>query len=87
MPAFVQNTDWERASRGLLAFAINNQDDAFAKHYDLGRPDDAVVLSLFKGVDWWIAGVDDDDAIVLHAEPPPARTATQARRSAERSSR
>ena len=32
-----------------------------------GRPDDAAVLSLFKGVDHWIVGVADDDAIVLSA--------------------
>ena len=67
-PAYLRGPDWERASRGLLAVAIKNQDGTFAKHYDLGRPDDAVVLSLFKGVDWWIFGVDDADSIVLHAD-------------------
>ena len=32
----------------------------------MGRPDDAIVLSLFKGVDRWMLGVDDADAIALH---------------------
>ena len=67
-PAYLRGPDWERVSRGLLAIAFNNQDGAFAKSYDLGRPDDAVVLSLFKGVDRWVLGVDDADAIVLHAD-------------------
>jgi hypothetical protein len=67
-PAFLRGPDWERASRGLLAFAITNQGDSFAKHYDLGRSDDAVVLSLFKGVDWWLLGVDDAEDIVLRVE-------------------
>jgi beta-lactamase regulating signal transducer with metallopeptidase domain len=68
LPAFLRSPAWKRASRGLLAYAIKNQDDSFAKDYDLGRPDDAVVLSLFKGIDWWLLGVDDDDDIVLRAE-------------------
>ena len=67
-PAYLRGKEWERASRGLVAVAINNQNDTFAKHYDLGRPDDAVVLSLFKGLDAWIFGVDDADPIVLHAD-------------------
>ena len=66
-PAFLRGPDWERASRGLLAVAIGNQDGAFAKSYDLKRPDDAVVLSLFKGVDRWTFAVEDADAIVLRA--------------------
>ncbi len=65
LPGFVQNAEWRQASRGLLALAINNQNGAYAKAYDLGRPDDAVALSLVKGVDRWIACVADDDAIVL----------------------
>ena len=67
-PTYLSGKAWERASRGLVAFAIKNRDDSFTKHYDLGRPDDAVVLSLFKGVDWWVFGVDDADPIVLHAD-------------------
>jgi hypothetical protein len=67
LPAFLRGPDWERASRGLLAVAIGNQDGAFAKSYDLKRPDDAVVLSLFKGVDLWTFAVEDADAIVLRA--------------------
>ncbi len=67
VPAYLTGPDWERVSRGILAVAIHNQDGAFAKEYDLGRHDDAVVLSLFKGVDRWVFGVDDADAIALHA--------------------
>jgi beta-lactamase regulating signal transducer with metallopeptidase domain len=67
-PAFLRGKDWERASRGLIAVAIKNQDGTFMKHYDLGRPDDAVVRSLFNGIDSWVLGVDDADALVLHAE-------------------
>jgi hypothetical protein len=66
-PAFLPRPDWDRASRGLLAIAINNGGGSFAKHYDIGRPDDALVLSLFKDVDYWTLSVDDADAIVLRA--------------------
>ena len=77
-------TDWERLSHGILAVAINNQNGAFAKSYDLGRPDDAIVLSLFKGVDHWILGVDDTDSIVLHATAAcNGDTSDQIARSAE----
>jgi beta-lactamase regulating signal transducer with metallopeptidase domain len=67
VPTYLAGEDWERCSRGVLAVAINNQDGKFAKSYDLGQPDDAIILSLFKGVDRWILGVVDDDAAVLHA--------------------
>ena len=67
VPAYLSGPEWDRASRGLLAVAINNEDGVFAKAYDLGRPDDAVMLSLFKGVDRWVIGVDDADAIAVHA--------------------
>ena len=67
VPAYLSGPEWDRASRGLLAVAINNRGGAFAKAYDLGRPDDAVVLPLFKGVDRWVFGVDDADAIAVHA--------------------
>jgi hypothetical protein len=67
LPAFLRGPDWERACRGLLAVAINNRDGALAKNYDLGRPDDAVALSLLKGVDHWTFSVDDADAIALRA--------------------
>jgi len=51
----------------LLAVAISNEDGAFAKQYDLGRPDDAVALSLFKDVSHWTFWVDDANSIALHA--------------------
>jgi beta-lactamase regulating signal transducer with metallopeptidase domain len=67
VPALIAGPEWDRVSRGLLAVAICNQGGAFAKDYDLGRPDDAVVVSLFKDVDRWVAGADDADAIMLRA--------------------
>ena len=68
LPAYLRGKEWERASRGLVAMLSIIATTQFAKHYDLGRPDDAVVLSLFKGVDTWIIGVEDADAIVLQAD-------------------
>jgi hypothetical protein len=67
-PAFLRGPAWERASRGLAALAIKNRDDSLTKKYDFGRPDDKVVLALFKGIDCWMFGVDDSDSIVLHAD-------------------
>jgi hypothetical protein len=67
-PAYLRGKEWERASQGLAAITLNNQSDAFAKHYDLGRPDDAMVLPLFKGLDTWILAVEDADPIVLRAD-------------------
>jgi beta-lactamase regulating signal transducer with metallopeptidase domain len=63
----VSGPEWERISRGLLAVALRNTDGAFARVYDLGRPDDAVVLSLLQGVDHWVFGIDDAESIVLRA--------------------
>ena len=68
VPAYLAGAEWEPFSRGILAVAINNRDEKFAKSYDLGRPDDALVLSVFKGVDRWILGIDDSNEIVLHAK-------------------
>lgn len=62
-PAYLNGADWHRASLGLLAVAINNRGDSFAKGYDVGRPDDRVVLSLFQGVDRWVLDVPDLNAI------------------------
>jgi beta-lactamase regulating signal transducer with metallopeptidase domain len=67
-PEYLRGQEWERASRGLVAVAINNGNDGFAKRYDLGRPDDKMVLSIFKGLDTWILGIDDADSIVFHAD-------------------
>ena len=64
-PAYLRGPDWERVSRGLLAVAINNQDGTFPQRFDLGRPDDAAFLALFPGVDRWVVGIDDADAIAL----------------------
>ena len=58
-PAYLRGADWERVARGLFALAVDNRDGAFAKSYNLARPDDAVVLSLFEGVERWVFGVDD----------------------------
>jgi beta-lactamase regulating signal transducer with metallopeptidase domain len=59
--------DWARACRSLFAVAILNENGSFAKSYDLSRPDDAAVLSLFKGVDRWIFSVDDAEPLALRA--------------------
>ncbi len=67
LPDYLRGPDWERASRGLLAVAVGNRDGAFAKSFDLGRPEDAVVLTLFQGLDRWTLGVADADPIALHA--------------------
>jgi hypothetical protein len=67
-PAHLQSNEWAQASRGLIAIAFNNRNDAFAKHYDPHRADDAVVLSFFKGLDSWILGVEDADAITLQGK-------------------
>jgi hypothetical protein len=66
-PAYTRGPSWERASRGLLAVAINNEEGAFAKQYDLGQPDDAVTLLLFRNVHHWSFWVDDADSIAMHA--------------------
>jgi len=66
-PAFLSGEDWERACRGVLAVAVDNEGDSFVKSYDQGRPDDAVALSLFKGVDRWVFAVDDAGSIALDA--------------------
>jgi hypothetical protein len=66
-PDFLRGPDWERASRGLLAVAITNRDGSFAKHYDLGRPDDSEVLTLFRGVDHWTFSVEPAHALALQA--------------------
>ena len=41
-----------------------NHGDSFAKHYDLGRLDDELVLLLLKGIDWWILGADDAEEML-----------------------
>jgi beta-lactamase regulating signal transducer with metallopeptidase domain len=68
LPAYLRSPDWERACRGLFAIAIDNRNDSFVKRYDLGRPDDRVVLSLFRGLDWWICALDDAESMTLEAK-------------------
>ena len=48
---FLRGADWDRASRGIVAFAIDNRDDRFSKDFDLGRADDQLVLSVFRGIE------------------------------------
>ncbi len=64
-PAFLTGPEWERACQGLLAVALDNHDGSFAKGYDLGRPDDAVVLALFKDVERVVLSADDTDEMSL----------------------
>jgi beta-lactamase regulating signal transducer with metallopeptidase domain len=66
-PAVILSPQWRQASRGLLTVAIDNHDGAFAKQYDLGRPDDAIALSLFKNVEHWVFEVDDAATLAFHA--------------------
>jgi beta-lactamase regulating signal transducer with metallopeptidase domain len=66
-PAHLTGADWDRVSRGLLVLAIQDRDGVLAKDYDLGRPDDEVVLPLLKGVDHWVLGVDDTESLGVHA--------------------
>ena len=66
-PAYLAGPEWKQFSREILVVAIDNRDGKFAKTYDLGRPDDAVVISLFKGVDRLILGVVDSDSFGIHA--------------------
>ena len=59
--------DWERANRGLIVIVIDNKRGEISKGYDLGRPDDKLVVDLFKSVDHWIFSVDDTDSTTIHA--------------------
>jgi len=67
LPAFLRGPDWECARKGLIAIALNTQDPVLVKEYDLGRPDDALILPLFKDVDHWTLSVADADAMVVRA--------------------
>lgn len=67
-PDYLRGADWERASRGVLAVAIDNRNDTFIKSFGVGRPDDAEVLALFKGIDRWVFGVGGDDEIAILGE-------------------
>ena len=64
-PTFLTRPEWERACQGLVAVALDNHDGSFTKGYDLGRPDDAVVLAIFKDVDRVTLAVDDADQMGL----------------------
>jgi hypothetical protein len=66
-PSYLRGVAWERASRGLMTVAIDNHDGRFPGRYDVGRQDDALLLTLFSGADHWIVGADDADPIVLNA--------------------
>jgi len=67
VPAYLRSPEWERAGRGLAAIAIGNRDGSFARQYDLGRPDDRRVLSVFQGVDRWTLSLDDADDLSVRA--------------------
>jgi hypothetical protein len=66
-PDYLRGVDWRGASQGLFAVALKNGNGLFAKHYETGRPDDALVLPLFKYVDHWVFSVADTDALALWA--------------------
>ena len=65
--SFLSGMDWERANRGLVAIVIDNTRGELSKEYDLGRPDDKIVVDLFRNVDHWIFSVDDTDSATIHA--------------------
>ena len=67
-PAYLRGGDWARVCQGVLALAIDNAGDRFVRDYDLGRPDDAMVLPFFRGVDRWVLGVADADPLTFRAE-------------------
>jgi beta-lactamase regulating signal transducer with metallopeptidase domain len=67
IPNFASGIDWERSKRALLAVAINNTFGEISNAYDLARPDDKVVLDLFKNVDHWLFHVEDAESIAVHA--------------------
>ena len=66
-PVYLRSPEWERASRGLLAYAIGNEDGSFEKRYHPERPRDATFLSLFNGVEHWVLGIDDAEPLTVHA--------------------
>ncbi len=72
-PAYLREYDWERASRGLLAIAIDNRDDRFVKPYERApaEPEDKAVLELFAGIDRWIIGVPDAPTLSVIARATP----------------
>lgn len=67
VPAYLTGTDWQEASRGLLAVAIGNHDGSFLKRYDLGRSDDAAILPLWQGADHWVASLADGETLSFRA--------------------
>lgn len=66
LPAHLAGEDWKTASKGILAVAYRKPDD-FEKSYNLGRPDDAVVISLLDGVERVVLSAADAEQIALHA--------------------
>ncbi len=68
LPDYLRSADWEHACRGLLAIAFDNHDGSLSKSYDLGRPDDAAVLRMLKGVDHWNFCLEDNETISLRSE-------------------
>ncbi len=68
LPDYLRGDHWERACQGLLAIAFDNHDGSLSKSYDLGRPDDAAVLPMLKGVDHWTFCVEDNETLSLRAE-------------------
>jgi hypothetical protein len=81
-PAYLRGSDWDRVSRDLLAVAVDNHEDIFAKVYDLGRKDDKVVLNLIQGVDRLVLGLADSDQLALGFDLT-ARTGSAAEASAQ----
>jgi hypothetical protein len=68
-PIGLTDADRDALSQSMLAVVLDNRGDSLLKKLDLGRPnpEDAVALSLVKGVDRWTIRTDDADPIALHA--------------------
>ena len=72
-PAWLRAADWDKARRGLLAIAVDNSGGQLLKDYDLGNadPEDAIALSLLKGIERGILSLDDTDAMAARAVVTP----------------
>lgn len=60
-PKFPTGPEWDRASAGLVAVAIDCGGGSFLKGFDDRNPGDAVALSFFKGVERMTLSLADAD--------------------------
>ncbi|WP_422929220.1 hypothetical protein [Singulisphaera sp. PoT] len=67
-PDYLMVADWQRASRSVLALAIDNRDAGISRWIALALFDDASMIPLLRGVDRWIISLDDTDDLTLRAD-------------------